>query len=152
MKPSAGDAVKLFHQKHRASTLDFACDLAVQMGWHAGDPAGNDLPGFGNEAFQKVWIFIIDGFHREIDSAAGHWTVGAPEVRAALWCFWLHGWLFDFPVQGMPFEVRVVLFLFKTARSFGAFLVTFAHVARYGFSFRPGFGAFQRDDFLCHGD
>jgi len=140
----------LLHQEHCTGTLDLACDLAVHVRGHASDAAWNDFPSFGNKPFQEIRVFVIDGLDREVNPAAGHRAVCAPEVRAALWCFWLHGWLFDFPVKGVPLEVRVVFFLLKTPRGFWALFISFAHVARYGFSLGTRFCAFQRDDFLCH--
>lgn len=81
----------LLHQEHRTRALDFAGDLAVDMSWHAGYAARNDLPGFRHKAFEEIRVFVIDRFHRKVDSAAGHRAVSAPKVGSALRCFWLHG-------------------------------------------------------------
>jgi len=120
------------------------------MGRHACNPARDDFACFGDEALQEIGVFVVDGFDCEVDAATWHRAVGAPEVRSALRCFWLHGLLLGFPVKGMPLKVRVVFFLLDTPGSLGALFVAFAHVARNRLSLRTRFSAFQRDDFLCH--
>jgi hypothetical protein len=54
------------------------------------------------------------------------------------------------PVERMPFEKRVVFFLFQAPRSIRTLFVPGAHVTggRFAFSFR--FGAFQSDDVTGH--
>jgi len=47
--PTVTGASRLLHQKHRPSAFDLARNLAVQIGWHAGYPARQDLSAFCNE-------------------------------------------------------------------------------------------------------
>ena len=61
------------------------------------------------------------------------------EVRAGL---------LDFPVKGMPAQVRIELLLFDPALL--QLLVTGGHVARDGLVFAAGLGAFEYDVFSWH--
>ena len=127
----------------------------MHPGGHSRDSAGNDFPGFGDKTTQKVGIFIIDRFEGDIDATAWHRAVGPAEVGAALWSFRLHGLrkikLFDFAVQGVPAQERVVFFLFEASGSVRALFVACADVAGSRFAFGRCFCAFQNNNFSCHG-
>lgn len=127
----------------------------MHPGGHSRDSAGNNFPGFGDKTTQKVGIFVIDGLEGDIDATAWHRAVGPAEIGAALWSLRLHGLrkikLFDFAVQGVPAQERVVFFLFETSGSVRALFVACADVAGGRFAFGRCFGAFQNDDFSCHG-
>jgi len=100
----------LFQEEHSPGPLDLIGDLAVQMGGHSGNPAGDDFTAFRDEAFEEIGIFVIDCLEGQVDAAPRHRLVGFAEIGTALRCFRLHGRLFDFAVQGVPFEERIVLF------------------------------------------
>ncbi len=149
---TAASAEKLLHQKNRTSTLDLTGDLAVKAGGHTGDAAGNDLAAFGNEALQELRVLVIDRLLGKIRTTARHRAIRAAEIGAAFGRFRLHDVLLDFPMQGVPAQIRVVLLLLETTRSAGALLVTSGDVAGNGLALRLGLGALEGDDFLWHGD
>jgi len=141
---------KLLHEEGGAGALDLTGDFAVKACGHAGHAAWQDLAALGDEALEKIGVFVIDRLDVEIHATAWHGTVGAAEVRAALWCFRLHGVLFDFAVECMAVQMGVELFLFEPVRCARALFVACGDVARGGFALGFGLGAFEGDVFLWH--
>lgn len=117
---------------------------------HAGDSTGQNLAAFGHEAFEKFRIFVVHRFFREVGATARHCAVGTAKGGTAFGCFWLHDKLFDFPVQGVSTQARVVFFLFEPVGGARTLFVAFSDIARRGFSFGSGLGAFEGYDFLWH--
>ncbi len=78
------------HQQHGAAAFDLAGDFTVEVGRHACDTAGENFAALGHEFFQKIGIFIIDCFGRDIDATARHGPIGAAEGRATFSGLWLH--------------------------------------------------------------
>jgi len=62
----------------------------MQMRRHAGNAAWKYFAAFGDEFFQKVGVFVIDRFDRDIDPAARHRAVGAAKSGTAFGGFRLH--------------------------------------------------------------
>jgi hypothetical protein len=119
---------RLFHQKDRTRSFDFARNFPVKVGRHTGDAPWENLTAFGNEFSEKVWIFVIDGFRRDIDATSGHSPIRAPKIRSTLCVFWFH-WSLHLPMEGTPPQERIVLFLLETAGSIRAFFVARTDVA-----------------------
>jgi len=82
--------LQLFHQEHRATTLDFTRDSPVKMRRHAGNAAGEDLAALSDEFFQQVRILVIDRLDGDVDPAARHRAIGAAESGTAFGSFGLH--------------------------------------------------------------
>ena len=47
------------------------------MGGHAGDAAGEDLAGLGDETLEELGVLVVDGLVADIDAPAGHRAIGA---------------------------------------------------------------------------
>ena len=141
---------KLLHEEGGAGALDLTGDFAVKAGGHTGHATWQDFAALGDEALEKIGVFVIDRLDVEVHATAWHWAVGAAEVRAALWCFRLHGVLFDFAVECMAVQIGVELFLFEPVWCARALLVACGDVARGGFPLGFGLGAFEGDVFLWH--
>ena len=141
---------KLLHQERGARTLDFAGDLAVETGGHAGDPAGKDFSALRDEALEEVGVFVIDRFEVEVHAAARHRAVGFAEIGPAVRSFRLHGVLFDFAVERVALEEGVVFLLLQAVRRLRALFVACGDVPRSGFPLGFRLGAFESDVFLCH--
>jgi hypothetical protein len=82
--------VGLFHQEHRTGSFDLASDFTMEMGWHTRNPARKNLAAFRHKLFQEVRVFVIERFGRDIDSAARHDAISAPEIRSAFGVFRFH--------------------------------------------------------------
>ena len=141
---------KLLHEESGTGTLDLTGDFAVKAGRHASYAAWQDLAALGDEALEKIGIFIIDRLDVEIHATAWHRAVGAAEVRPALWCFRLHGVLFDFAVECVAVQMGVELFLFEPVGCARALFVACCDVARGWFALGLGLGAFEGYVFLWH--
>ena len=60
-------------QSHDAGTLDCHGQITLVLGAHAGHAAGQDLPGFGDEALKLFGVLIIDAgslFNAELANLA----------------------------------------------------------------------------------
>src|SRR5262245_18077137 len=62
----------------------------MEMGRHAGDPAGKNFAALGHEFFQEVWILVIDRFVVDVDPAPGHGAVCARKCGTAFGGLRLH--------------------------------------------------------------
>ena len=122
----------------------------MDSGRHTGHAAGENFAALGDESLEKLRVLVVDGLDVEVDAAPGHRAVGAAEVRAALWCFGLHGWLFDLAMEGVTVKERVEFLFFEPVRGARALFVARGDVARGGFAFGLRLGAFEGDVFLCH--
>jgi len=142
--------MNLLHEQYRTCTLDLIGNLAVQVGRHAGDATRNDFSALGHEAPEQIRVFVINGFKSKVDASAWHRLVCLAEIRAALWCFWLHGRLFDFAVQCVTAKKWIVLLLLKAPGCAEAFFVACCDVAGWGGAFGARFRAFKCDDVSCH--
>lgn len=141
---------KLLHEQRCTGALDFTGDFPVEAGGHTRYTTRQNFSAFCDEAFEQIGIFVIDCFEVQIHAAAWHGSIGAAEVRAALWCFRLHGVLFDFAVECMAVQMGIELFLFEPVWCARALFVACCDVARGGFSLGLGLGAFEGDVFLWH--
>jgi hypothetical protein len=139
----------LFHQKDRTRSLDFARNFPVEVSWHPSDAPWQNLATFGDKFSQKIRIFVIDGFGRDINTTPRHDPVCASKIRPPLCIFWFHCSL-DLPMEGTPSKERIVFFLLETAGSVRAFFVAGAYVARSRFTFCFRLRALKSDDFPGH--
>ena len=150
-----GKALRSAHEQHGTGALDFAVDLAVEVRGHARDSTGQNFTTLGDEALEKVGIFVVERLEGGIDAPARHRAVGFAKIGAALRSLGLHGCgalgLLGFAVKRVALQVRVVLLLFEPVRRVGALLVARRDVARDGFAFGFRLGAFQDDEIAGHG-
>jgi hypothetical protein len=114
----------------------------MQVSWHAGYAAGQNLAALGYKFAKKIGIFVIQSFDRNIDAAPGHGSIGTAEIGSAFSGFGFHNLLFYFAMKGVAAEEWVILFLFQAAWGIRAFLIASRDVARDGFTLGFGLGAF----------
>jgi hypothetical protein len=88
----------------------------VQIGWHAGYAARQDLAAFRNELAQEIRVFVIDRLKSDIDPAPRHCAIGSAEIRPSFSVFGFHG-LLNFAMQRVPAKERIILLFFQAARS-----------------------------------
>src|SRR4029450_2884506 len=69
-------ALRSAHEQHRAGALDLAVDVAVEVRGHARDSTGQNFTTLGDEALEKVGIFVVERLEGGIDAPAGHRLVG----------------------------------------------------------------------------
>ena len=119
---------------------------------HAGDAAWQNLAALSDEFSEEIRILVIDRFHGNVDPAARHRAIGAAERGTAFGSFWLHLKLSRLAVEGVPLQKRIVFLLFQTIGRARAFFVPRGRVARDRLAERLGFGAFEGNNFLRHGD
>jgi len=140
----------LLHQQHRTAALDLARYFPVHVCRHAGDATGKNFAALGDEFFQQIRIFVIDGLHRDVDPAPRHGPISAAKCGTAFWRFRLHCWLFGFAVQGVPPQKRIVFFLLQPVRCARTFLVASGHVPRGRFPKRLSLRALESYNLLRH--
>ena len=70
----------LLHEESGTGTLDLTGDFTMKAGGHAGHATWQDLAALGDEAFEKVGLFIIDRLDVEIHATAWHRAVGSAEI------------------------------------------------------------------------
>jgi hypothetical protein len=81
----------LFHQEDGARPLNLAGDFAMKVSRHPGHTAWKDLAALRDKFFQKIRIFIIDCFSRDIDPATRHNSICAAKIGPAFGVFRFHG-------------------------------------------------------------
>jgi len=129
----------LFHQEDGARPLNLAGDFAMKVSRHPGHTAWKDLAALRDKFFQKVRIFIIDCFGRDINPATRHDSICAAKIGPAFGVFRFHGGLLHFSVQSVAAQERVVLSFLQASRGIRALLVPCADIPRnrsaFGFCF-----------------
>ena len=60
----------------------------MQVSGEAGHPTGKDLASLGRELAKEVGVLEVDRVCGDVEATAGHASVGAAEVAAALFCLW----------------------------------------------------------------
>ena len=88
----------------------------MQIGWHAGYTAGQDLAAFRHEFAQQIRILVIDRLESDIDPASRHRAVCPAEIRPSFSSFGFHG-LLNFAMQRVPAKEGIILLFLQSARS-----------------------------------
>jgi len=120
----------------------------MEMRRHTGDATRKNLAAFGDELLQKIWVFVIDRFDRNINPASRHCPISAAKGGAAFGGLRLH--LFGFAMERVLTQERVVFLFLEPVRRARTFFVPSGHVARDRFPQRFCLGAFKSNDFLGH--
>jgi hypothetical protein len=121
----------------------------MEMRRHSSHTAGQDFSAFSDKFFQQIWILVVDGLGGNVDPAARHDSIGAPEIGSAFGVFWFH-YLFHLPMKSAALQERIVFFLFQSAWSVEALFVTRGDITRSRFAFRFRLRALNSNDIPRH--
>jgi len=71
---------RLLHQEHRPGALDLASDFPVQIGWHAGYSARQNLPALSYEFTEEVRVLVINRLKSDVDTPSGHRPICSAKI------------------------------------------------------------------------
>ena len=121
----------------------------MQIGWHTGYPARQNLSAFRNEFAKQIRVLVIDRLESDINPAPGHRSIRAPKIGPSFSVLGFHE-LLNFAMQGVPAKKRIILLFLQSSRSIWALFIPGADIPGNRFSLRPGFSALQNDDIARH--